>query len=236
MANSGPTCVQRICSMISGRHTLGTLLALCAMLVCGASSAPPNAWAFLPTAHTSQPAREPQWIKEYPLWKTLPTSAFAVLREGTVARSRWGIYAYRGDGPAGGSRPCIEEVNLTFEGGLSTSGSSCGPLPTGDKPPIFTLTGLSWKYPGRAVIGETVIGMVVSKSVSRVSINVNPVPKVVRRTRYLSVSQARKARIQRFRYVALAIPRDVCLMGVEGFDIGGRRVLNTGLDPCLAPG
>lgn len=176
-------------------------------------------------------ANEPAWVAEYPLWRAVPTSRFAVLGEGVVRTTRWGIYAYRPKGRNGAGRPCLEEVNLSFKG-LYHDGASCGPLAPPAKMPVFTLSGSSYQYEGHREVGEAVLGMALAPTVRRVMLELSPGPPVTRLTRQLSPRQAQKAEVEPFRYVTVTRPRDVCLRGVTAYDLAGNEVLSTPRNHC----
>ena len=171
----------------------------------------------------------------YPLWRVLPTRSYAILGEGTVRQTRWGIYAFRQPGKGRNAPVCIEEVGLTFFGMFNTD-IECGvPSPPAEWPP-FTLTSASIKRPESPVVGETVMGMMLGLDVQRVTLHVNPGRSVKRSTRLLSDEQAAKAHVAPFRYLALGLARDLCLDGVDGFDAKGLRVLSTPRANCPSSG
>ena len=173
-------------------------------------------------------------VRSYPLWSVLPTRSFAILGEGSIRQTRWGVYVFRQAGKGSDAPACIEEVDLTFFGLFSTD-IECGvPAPPNDWPP-FTLTSASTKRPDSPVVGETVMSMMLGLNVLRVTLNVNPGISVKRSTRLLSAKQAAKAHVEPFRYLALGLARDVCLDGVEGFDADDHRVLSTPLAGCRVP-
>ncbi|HSS31991.1 MAG TPA: hypothetical protein VLL27_01770 [Solirubrobacterales bacterium] len=55
-------------------------------------------------------------------------------------------------------------------------------------------------------------------------------------TKSLSAAQARKAELQQFRYVVLALPREVCLERITGFDATGAQMFSAATGECGGEG
>lgn len=171
----------------------------------------------------------PKWVKDYPLWRAVPTKAFAVLGEGIVSNVRWGIYVYR-DGPR--SKPCIMEANLAFNG-LYSSTQDCGGLVPPAPEPIYTLTTSESEWPNGKRLESSIIGLAgLSPEVTRVQVRIRPGPNLTVQSRLLSQRQAMKARVPQFRYVAKALNRKVCINQVIGLDQVGSEIFKTSPTDC----
>jgi hypothetical protein len=92
---------------------------------------------------------------------------------------------------------------------------------------------ISWRNGGRT-IEASYTAVSVAKDVSRVELGLVPGPNVVRDTKMLSAAQARKSHLDRFRYLALALPRVVCISTITGFDALGEEVFSAEMDECDA--
>jgi len=59
--------------------------------------------------------------------------------------------------------------------------------------------------------------------------------KHLRKTpRLLSKAQGRKTRLKRFRFLAMAVPYDACVIGIDGFSASGEKILDFESDECRA--
>ena len=171
---------------------------------------------------------------DYPLWRSVPVRPFVVLDEGRLRGTRWGIYAFRGRGKTGGERPCLTVVTLSARGEVGHS-SECGPLAPEsgpDVPPITVLMGGTYELPNGEVVGEAVVGMSFAQSLAKARISLEPGGSVMSKTRYLSAKQAKKSHVDRFRYLALPLQRDVCVKHVTGFSRDGQTFLDANDDEC----
>ncbi len=179
----------------------------------------------------------PGWVRDFPLWMGLRGKAFAVLDEGTVRQVRWGVYAFRGTGSFAGEKPCLELAMLSYGGGAGgasfQTNSSCGPLAPPAHRVVLVKNGFSMQ---KAVNGPTasatVFGMTLGPSVKEVRVGLRPNPAELRATRYVSARQARKAHVQRFRYVAFGIPRAACFEDLMGFDSLHNQVVHIQPERC----
>jgi hypothetical protein len=117
---------------------------------------------------------------------------------------------------------------MTGGTGPALKRTACGRLgaaATPRQPPLYALAG------GQAGSGS-VLGMSLSANIAKVTLAFDTEPQVTRRTSYLSKALAARAHLKRFRYVALAIDRAVCLERVTGFDKGGRRLFSANTGEC----
>jgi hypothetical protein len=77
-----------------------------------------------------------------------------------------------------------------------------------------------------------VIGVTVGLNIERLKLELFPGPAQTRRTRLLSTAQARKARVEQFRYLAFDVARAVCLERIVGFSSLGEQLLDSELESC----
>lgn len=168
----------------------------------------------------------PTWVKQARLWRAVPTKKFAVLGEGAVRGLGWGAYVYRWQTPSGRPLVCIEEVNFS-KSGLVSSGSECGDLAPPSRYPVFTLAATSSN--GK---GASVFALAVGADVTKVKLEFGPGPSQTRATELLSEAQAAKANVPPLRYVAFGLGRFVCLRALSGFDGAGAKVLSTPRVKC----
>ena len=174
----------------------------------------------------------------FPLWKDVPARDFALLKEGqNRLGTRWAVYAYRDArrGRRAREEPCILLARITAQGMYHFS-PGCGvpaPLPGSRSMPVSVGMGDAHSnYPGGPWVGESFTGMTFAPEVARVRIEVEPGPAVALQTQYLSARQSKEAHVRRFRYVAFALPRDVCLGRLTGFDDSGAVVLEADFTEC----
>ena len=197
-------------------------------------------WSVLPlwaTASISAHAVNARLLSDgFPLWRSVPTSAFAVLGEGKVGGTNWGVYAFRSrPTPKARETPCIEVATITALGEYGHS-TECGSLTLSngsENLPVFTLIGGSRPAArGGHNIGETVIGIAFASTVVKATVEVEPGAPVTLRTKYLSVRQGRKAHLGRFRYLAFSLSRDVCVKHITGVDRQGTAVVDAESYEC----
>jgi hypothetical protein len=179
----------------------------------------------------------PAWVKRFPLWMNVPTEAFAVLDEGIIGHRRWAVYTFRGTAAAAAQRPCIELAYLYYgpgpNAGSFSSSSQCGPLAPPSSNPLIAQSGLSTQeHIGGPVINSTVWGITFGRNVTRVRMTFQPKPASSYATRLLSRRQARKAHLQRFRYLAFGVRRSLCLDAIAGFDSSGLQLFESAFDSC----
>jgi hypothetical protein len=160
----------------------------------------------------SAAAKEPRAVKDFPLWGGLPSKHFARLGEGTTRYLRWGIYAYRNDRTA--RRPCVAEVTLTFEGGLSGS-EECGIVESVEDP-VYT-EARTWSNG----VGASAFSVLVPLTAPRVRLSFTKGKPQTLATRVLSPRQSKKARVAPFRYLALGVARSTCVNRVTGLSGSG---------------
>lgn len=183
---------------------------------------------------SQKPKREvqdaPAWVRSFPLWMQVPTSAFAVLDEGVARKTRWGIYVYRGNGPKGAEGPsCIQLGTLyygepaTHRGASFSSVADCGLLAAEARVPTVVA---SLSIRNRADRPYTVIGMIIAPNVRRVTVELVSGSARTVSTRQLSQFQARKAHTQRLRYLVMRLPRRAVIVGVTGYNASGDLVLS----------
>ena len=172
----------------------------------------------------------------FPLWKAVPTRAFATLGTGMLHGTHWAIYAFRGSEKSKArTRPCLVVAHLTKDGRYGSS-IECGflaPALGSDVAPVYTLFGASYQRQAHGpVVGETFLGMSIAASVRSVTLTVEPGGSVSRKTQLLSSRQSAKAHLAPFRYVALAIPRNICVDHIVATDFLGSIVIDADGNEC----
>jgi hypothetical protein len=163
---------------------------------------------------------------EFPLWKDVPGNSFAVLNHGTIKGTEWAAFASRsGRSAHGREKPCITVAEFTKDGSYSNAGS-CGWLAPEKGlryPPISPLIGES---------GGSAFAISFARSVERVEIELGSGVVIQRTTGILTRHQARKARLPRLRYVAMAMGTDVCISRITGFGAVGEVILDSETHEC----
>jgi len=184
------------------------------------------------------PQQQPQRgssFEGFPLWKDIPTKAFAVLGRGKVRGTRWEVFAFRGPSASlGGKQPCIQVAHITLNGMYGYS-RECGPLAPArglTTTPVYALTGSSHRdTPGGPTVGESFLGMTVSSQVIDLRLELSG-PSISRRTRLISARQSRKANVRQFRYIALGLARDACISHVVGVNLQGSVLIDADANEC----
>lgn len=223
----------------AGRRTYGFLAVV--SLLCLLAVALPDILGATPK-HDA-PARSstaPTWADDIPLWRDagIPLDAFAVLEEGVVRKTRWGVYAFRGKKT---DTPCLALVDLYFGGGKRAvsvhSERRCRPVTRLERSPMAVHLG--YQYQERAdspLVGAEAIGFGVAPDVMRLSAQLVPGGQRTLTTRILSPRQARKARVDVFRYVAFGVAREVCIGETKGLDSAGEVVVSASPEQCSGEG
>lgn len=158
---------------------------------------------------------------------------YAILGHGHVAGVEWGIATFRGRALPS-NRPCLVEIFRSDIPGGSSSGVSCGRLaPPGW--PIYTLNEISQGFPDGRRREATILGMTFSPRVVEVLLDLGHGQTLRRKTQILGSVEASRAEVDRFRYIALSIPRAVCLEGVTGYNRRERVILKTTRYDCTGP-
>jgi len=172
----------------------------------------------------------------FPLWKDVPVREFATLHEGRSQRgTRWGVYAFNrlGGGAAARKSPCILLASISSSGEYGYS-SECGPLAPSSGPQVAPVTvGSSSSRLGNAggESGESFWAMTFAGEVRRVELE-GTAPRSLFRTSLLSLNQSKKAHLQRFRYLAFSVQRNVCPSRILAKDAGGATVLDAAFSDC----
>lgn len=163
---------------------------------------------------------------------------FAVLREGRSPRgTRWGVYVFNrlGRGNTNSKkRPCILLATVTKAGEYGYS-DECGPLAPAagvTVPPVTVGSGSARLFPGGNEVGESFWAMTFAPDIEMVEIDAPRIKTIQARTRLLSKSQAMKAHVNRFRYIAVSILEETCLDRVRGVDAVGAVRLDASFSEC----
>jgi hypothetical protein len=77
--------------------------------------------------------------------------------------------------------------------------------------------------------------MTLSPRVVEVLLDLGHGQDLRRKTQVLRSVEASRAKVDRFRYIALSIRRAVCLEGVTGYNRRGRVILDTTRYDCTGP-
>lgn len=178
--------------------------------------------------------------RSFPLWRAVPSKSFATLGDGMLHGTHWAIYAYNGvRGKGSRDKPCLVVAHITRNGAYGSS-TECGPLapfPGPSVPPVYTLFSASYRDGVHGPqIGETFLGMSLGESIANVTMEVEPGASITRGTRYLTKAQSKKAHLARFRYLAFALNREICVKRIVAKDFTGNSVVDgdTGECPLIA--
>lgn len=175
--------------------------------------------------------------RDFPLAKDVPGKSFAILGEGALPdKTRWGAYASRvGAGNLGREHPCISVARITQLGEYGHA-TSCGPLAPGGRPqkvPVNLLIAGSYNNkPDGPVIGESVGALSFDLSVWKVVLGLADGNSVVRHTKIFNAKQQAKTRLPKFRYVAFAMQREICVATISGYTRSGKLVLDAETQLC----
>jgi hypothetical protein len=178
-------------------------------------------------------------FRDFPLWREVPVRRFAALKEGENRRgTRWGVFAYRRPlAQTAGARemPCLLLSKITDQGQYGTAGA-CGSLaPSRGRSalPVSVEMGLSYRTrANRPFTHEFFVAMTFAPVVRQVRIEVAPERFMTFETRYISARQSKKARLSRFRFIAVSLPLELCVGDVIGFDAVGEVVLDADFNEC----
>lgn len=162
----------------------------------------------------------------FPLWKDVPGKSFAVLNHGVIGGTQWAAFASRARAAAGSrDKPCITVAVFTKEGIYSNAGA-CGWLAPEmglRYPPIHPLIGGT---------GTSVFAISFASRVRQTEIVLGSGAVIQRAPRVLTRQQARKARLPRLGYVAMAVGTDACISRIKGFDGAGELILDSETQEC----
>lgn len=214
------------------RGLVGVLLLAVFLLLLLAPARHRGASAQVPSAERGNLSQ----FDDFPLWKDVPTTAFAVMGKGRVRGTRWAAFVFRGTPKReGAKRPCVQVAHISANGMYGYS-SECGPLAPAqgsNVPPVYAFTGGSHRdRVGEPVVGESFIGMTFAPQVFNVQLGLSSGEHITRRTKVLSLRQSRKAHVRSFRYIALGLASDVCISHVTGLNAQGETVIDASTNEC----
>jgi hypothetical protein len=195
----------------------------------------------------SSPGRGPRPsasdIDSVPLWRALSTDRFAVLGRGHIHGGKWEVFATAQARRNRHREPCLTVARISHDARFGAAAGCGAPAPIDGPltPPVHpTIT--EFRRPvGGAATAASYMAMSFAPTIRRVELELVPrsstgsgsgVQHLRMGTKSLSAAQARKAQLQQFRYVVLAIPREVCLERVTGFDAAGAQVLSAATGEC----
>ena len=200
----------------------------------------------------SSPGRGPRPsasdIDSAPLWRSLKTDRFAVLGRGHLHGGKWEVFATAEARRNRRREPCLTVARISHDGRLGVA-AGCGmPAPISGPltPPVHpTITEFRRPVGAGPAVAATYMAMSVAPTIRRVELGLVPgsntgsgsqAQHLLVETKSLSAAQARKAQLQQFRYVAVALPREVCLARVAGFDADGAQVFSAATRECGGEG
>ena len=228
----------RILSAFMGQmRGFGLLVGIAALVACAALAIldRPGAASGDIAGH-GRSGSEPHWVAEIPLWRYagLPRDSFAVLDEGIVRKTKWGLYAFRSKRTGD---PCLALVDLLFAGvhhAFSVhSERSCRPSASLDRRPISVHSGYQYQERvGAPIVSADGLGFGFSDQVSHVSMDLQSGTHRTFAPRMMSSQQARKAGVMPFRYLAVGVASEVCIDRVEGFDDAGNQLFAYAPEQC----
>lgn len=222
--------------MLSGRRKLLACSCLAvAVAVCAAGAALGEAGA--------RPAMHGASVGKFPLWKLLPTKAFATLDRGAGTEMReWAAYAYRPSSVhEASSKPCVDIVSVTAEGSFP-SDVVCGhvqpSIGSPDGSPRFALISRSYgDIASKRTLGESVFAVTLPLSAVRVLVRLENTAdgrQVVRTvsSEVLSPRQEGKAELAPLRFAVLSIEKSICVSSIAGFDSKGSTLFDAEEGEC----
>lgn len=170
----------------------------------------------------------------FPLWKDVPGSGpIATLQEGQLPNgTRWGAYVSRvGKGRLGYERPCLSMARITRIG-LYTDVHGCAPVLSAESeassyvPNYLSIAATYQIRPDGPFIGETVLGFTFHQGVRSVVLKYVDGGQMRQQTRLFNAKQQKKTKLPPFRYVALALQKDVCVGTVVGYGKNGAKLFS----------
>lgn len=171
--------------------------------------------------HTRNPNRK------FPLWTGVPGDSFVKLGEGSLkTQMRWGVFASNPmHNRKGRQLPCITVAAIT-RNGIYDDPTACGaPMPAvGGPPMILEVEQSNTVHKGGPIVAEDALGATVRPSITKVEVLFASGRRIVRRTKLLSSAQQKKADLDSFRYVAIAMIGDGCATSVMGYGRAGQKV------------
>lgn len=178
---------------------------------------------------------------QFPLWRLLPSKAFATLGRGRGPETMWAVYTFRPDGGAKGALgPCVAIESVTVEGSFP-SDAFCGPIRPSQNAsgaPRYALISRGYGGGGgQKIAGEAVFAVAVGADIKRVSVQFEDSEsgdEIVREgpTKILSASAARKAKVVPFRFVVLGLSRSVCVASISGLGASGDTLFDSPEGEC----
>jgi hypothetical protein len=174
---------------------------------------------------------------DFPLWIEVPGDSFATLDHGQLPNgSKWGSYVSRvGAGSTNSKHPCVTVARLSAIGEFH-SASDCGPLAgssdAGREPVYASISETYQNRVGGPVRAETVMALTFGPKVVRVVMNLASGDEMAMHARLLSRRQQRKSGVVSLRFVALALQREVCVVGVTGYDSSQAELFTASTDLC----
>ncbi len=158
------------------------------------------------------------------------------LGRGNIGGSKWSVIAFASKASKGrsGGVGCIEAVDAPPHG-RAVKRSACGRIggpAKADEAPLYALVGSTAHSGGAEPSGQAVLGIGVAAGVAKLTVSLEPGPMASGRTHTLSRRLAAKSRLGPFRYLALAVDRNVCVARMAGFDAKGHRVFSAEPGEC----
>lgn len=166
-----------------------------------------------------------------------------MLGRGHIHGGKWEVFATAGGRRNRHRNPCLTVARISHDGRFGAADGCGAPAPLDgplNAPVAPTITEFSRPVSGPAV-AATYLALSVAPAVRRVELDLVPGPNagtgsraqhLLVDTKSLSAAQGRKAELKQFRYVALALPREVCLAQVAGFDADGAQMFSAPTGEC----
>lgn len=214
----------------------GLALTIATVVALGASSGSSAGWsAKTDKRATGRQNQKP--LTTFPLEVDVPVKKYAVLRRSVDPSTYWKAFAFRAppaESNRSGGKACIAVGGVSKRGEYQFTGD-CGPLSpvTGEtESPVYTRLSTVETLNGKRTGGETVIAMSTSTEVARLTLDLEPGPPISAKTRLFDSTEAAKINLRPFRFIAVAIPRQVCVQGATGTSRAGAIVLKASGFEC----
>jgi hypothetical protein len=164
-------------------------------------------------------------VRDFPVWRSLPTNRYATLSDRLVGSKRWALYLFKANPQGSPRRVCLQAFNVSSAArGVSvlTSRPECGLL----------RSERSFVASQSEVAGQSAIGVVTANaSIASIEAELVPEGSSDHPTKTLSRHQRRKSGLPPLVYSAF-VDGGSCLESLKGLDSEGRTVFGTGSRGC----
>jgi len=213
------------------------LFFLILLLVTGIGLIPPPAASGRSPEQGATPPGRQNPFGSFPLWKDVPGKHLALLREGKFKGTRWAAYVSRvGHARKYRRQPCLTLSRISSVGEYGVASGCARLVPERGRShtlPLYRLLGIAGGSDGSEP--ATFLALLVAPQVNEVSIEVEPGEPITHKAQLLGRSKQKKASVAPLRYVALTVPRDVCVKRISGTGPLGEVLFDAKSPECPLP-